>query len=131
MANNLQEELRDLELLREDVETPIDPDDLLKYLRALQLALGSSRVEASIEGQPPEAKNDYSLLRADVRRMVARLTAARLRAVASELEQHNKELRTSAAELREEIQSLANIWNLVTSLDKFVGLIGQIAVSVL
>ena len=112
-------------------QNQITPADIMKYLRGLQLALGSSRMEILMEDQPAEVQNKYSLLRMDVRLLVSELTIARLKQVANKLTEHNVELKKRGKALKKSIVDLASARQVLTSLDKFVSLVSRIAIFLL
>ena len=109
----------------------ITPQNMIDHLSALESSLGSSKVRAFFLEQSPKVKNEYSLLRWEVTKLVEELKVARLEQIADRINMHTDELKIRAGELKSEIETLSSARKILTRLDKFVSLVSRIAIFLL
>ena len=114
-----------------DVNADIDPARLRDLLEQLELELASSRVRTIFRAASNAEKNEYAMLQREVTLLRNRLTLERLAQLANDMANHNTELKKRTKLLKREFDNLATARRLLTRLDKFVSLVGRIAIFLL
>lgn len=114
-----------------NMNSDISPKDLRNLLKELELELASSQVRAVFRTASNSERNEYAMLQREVTLLRTRLTLQRLSQLANEIADQNRVLKNRTKLLKKEIENLATARRFLTKLDKFVSIVGRIALFLL
>ena len=101
-------------------------DELLDYLRKLELHLRSSGVQYFFEEQSEDAKKRFVSLREEVSLDVEKLTTAKLEDIADELEELSADLNSSINDLKSDLDALQEASAILDALSSVLSIVGRI-----